>query len=104
MLDSSTGPKPPQMGLPSNFAASQGANILVVMAVVLFVVGCGALVIGHTTLAVLFILVGLVTVAVAARLRGLATVTLDFLKGKFSVTFKRDANDDAHRPSDSTDA
>jgi len=90
------------MRLPSNFAASQGANILLAMAVVLFVIGCGALALGHTTLAALLILVGLLTVIIAARLGGLAMLTFEVVKVKVTATFGPDADGDGDGTDDSS--
>jgi hypothetical protein len=92
------------MGLSPEFAASQGANILLAMGVVLFLIGCGALAIGRTTIAALLIAVGLFTVVIAARLGGLAMLALEVVKVKATATFSPDAKDDAHGSDDSLDA
>jgi hypothetical protein len=90
------------MGLSPKFAASQGANVLLAMGVVLFLIGCGALVIGHTTIAALLIAVGLFTVLIAARLGELVMLTLELVKVKAKLTFGLDAK--ARRSDDSSEA
>jgi membrane-bound ClpP family serine protease len=104
MPDSSTQPKQPPIGLSPGFASSQGANILLAMGVVLFLIGCAALAIGHATIAAVFIPVGLFTVTIAARLGGLALVTFEVVKVKASATFKSEANDDSHGSGDYSDS
>jgi uncharacterized membrane-anchored protein len=105
MLDRSSQPKQPHLGLSPEFAATQGANILLAMGVVLFLIGCVALVIGHTTIAALLLIaVGLLTVIIAARLGGLAMLVVEVVKVKATATFNPAVKNDANGSDDSSAA
>jgi hypothetical protein len=104
MLDPGIEPKRPHVGVPPGFAASQGANILLAMGVALFLMGSAALVIGNTIPAALLIAAGLASVIIAARLGGLAKLTVEVVKVKVAATFDPDTKGAANGPDDSADA
>jgi hypothetical protein len=62
--------------LSPDFARLQGSNILIAMGIVLFLLGCEAFVIGHTTVAAFFVPLGLLAVVVAARMEQLVKIKI----------------------------
>lgn len=87
--------------LSPEFAKLQGSNVLLVMGIVLFVLGCEAFVIGHTTVAEFFTPLGLLAVVVATRLGQLVMIKIGVAIAKFAET---NATNDVPGPDATHDA
>jgi hypothetical protein len=82
---------PLRLRLSPDFARLQGSNILLAMGVVLFLLGCGAFVIGNTTVAAFFVPLGLLAVVVATRMGQLVMLKIG---GAIARFVENDSSDD----------
>jgi hypothetical protein len=98
----------PQFRLSPDFAKLQASNILLAMGIVVFIlgfVGCAAFVISHGTIAALFVVLGLLTVIISARLGWLVLLKLDCHFGGILARFGlKNATESDPGPDDSPDA
>src|ERR1700734_3845201 len=81
-----------------DFATRQGSNVLLLMGVVLFALGCDAFLLGHTTVATLSVSLGPLTVVVAARMGQLVRLEIGGGVAEFSQgdnTFEETGSDGA---------
>jgi hypothetical protein len=66
--------------LSPEFAERNGSNVLLCMGIVLFLIGCSAFVLGHTTVGILLVTTAVAAVIVATGLGRLVLVKLDVFK------------------------
>ena len=74
-----------------DFAKRQGSNVLLVMGIVLFVLGCEACATGQTTVAAFFVPLGLLAVVIAARMGELVKLKIG---GGIAEFVESDATDE----------